>query len=86
MHRPRLAGVVVRGLDISGSHSPPLVADGDWRQTGEHLSPWRGIWCGTKLNTMHGHGIPSELSHGLHKKSEPLPDRFPGTLLAAVRG
>jgi hypothetical protein len=54
-------------VDVSGSHSPPLDADGNWRQTGEHLSPWRGIWCGTKLNTMHGHGIPSELS-GLGKQ------------------
>ena len=59
---------------------------GNWRQTGEHLSPWRGIWCGTKLNTMHGHGIPSELSHSCMRTRQPLPDQVLGTLLTAVRG
>jgi hypothetical protein len=44
-------------VSVCGSHSPPLDADRD-RQTGEHLSPWRGIWCGTQLNTMRAHGIP----------------------------
>ncbi len=44
-------------VGVCGSHSPPLDADRDW-QTGEHLSPWRGIWCGIQLNTMSAHGIP----------------------------
>jgi len=27
--------------------------------TGEHLSPRRGTWCGTQLNTKRAHSIPS---------------------------
>jgi hypothetical protein len=61
-HRPRLVGVAVRGrVNVRSSCSPPLGADRDWRQTGEHLSPARGIWCSNQLNTMSAHGIPSDL-------------------------
>jgi hypothetical protein len=87
MHRPRLAGVAVRDwVDVSGSHSPPLDADRDWWQTGEHLSPWWGIWCGIQLNTMHAHGIPSELSLICARSWQPAPDRLPAMLPPAARG
>jgi hypothetical protein len=40
VHRPRLAGAAVWGwVSDCGSRRPPLDADGDWRRTGEHLSP-----------------------------------------------
>ena len=61
MHRPHLAGVPVRGwVCVRSSRRTPLDADGNWRQTGEHLSPTRGIWCGNQLNTTSAHGIPSD--------------------------
>jgi hypothetical protein len=98
MHRPRLAGVAVWGwVDVCGSHSSPLDADRDWWQTLEHLSPWRGIWCGIQLNTMSAHGIPSELSVSCERSRRPVrersrkawkrsPGEVPGTLLPSLRG
>jgi hypothetical protein len=97
-HRPRLAGVAVWGwVDVCGSHSPPLDADRDWWQTLEHLSPWRGIWCGIQLNTMSAHGIPSELSVSCARCRRPAcerprwawkrsPGEVPGTPLPPLRG
>jgi hypothetical protein len=97
-YRPRLAGVAVWGwVDVCGSHSHPLDADRDWWQTLEHLSPWRGIWCGIQLNTMRAHGIPSELSVSCVRCRRPVfehprrtwkrsPGEVPGTLLPPLRG
>ena len=97
-HRPRLAGVAVWGwVTVCGSHSSPLDADRDWWQTLEHLSPWRGIWCGIQLNTMSAHGIPSELSVSCGRSLRPVrehsrmawkrsPGEVPGTLLPSLRG
>jgi len=97
-HRPRLAGVAVWGWVIfCGSHSSPLDADRGWWQTLEHLSPWRGIWCGIQLNTMSAHGIPSDVSVSCGRSRRPAcersrrawkrsPGEVPGTFLPSLRG
>lgn len=48
-------------------------------------SPRRGIWCGIKLNTMHAHGIPSELSVTCAISRQSKPDQVPGTLPPTAR-
>jgi hypothetical protein len=89
-HRPRLAGVAVRGwMSFCDSPSPPLDADGNLRQTGGHLSPRRGIWCGIQLNTMRAHGIPSEWSVSCGASRQPMSERSRnswGRSLGAVSG
>jgi hypothetical protein len=82
-------------VSVCGSHSPPLDADRDW-QTGEHLSPWRGIWCAIQLNTMSAHGIPWRCpSVGTSRQPvrerprnswERSPGQVSGTLLPPVTG